>query len=362
MLSLVDKIRVGKGHAKLFLVNSSTAKSLSASSLSTCQLVNLSTKNMPLSTSLLKSSAARLSFTACGVAPAAPVDEAVAGGFRRWIAEGNHAEMAYLANNVEKRLDPTLLVEGAQSVVSVALNYFPVQQLDASRQYEFAWYAYGQDYHDVMKARLTALAETLVADVEGDVHYRVFCDTAPVLERYWAWRCGLGWIGKNTQLIIPRAGSAFFLGEIIFDHPFTSYDEPQASRCGTCTRCLDACPTGALVKSYTLNARRCLSFLTIENRGDTLPAETVSAMGNCVYGCDRCQQACPWMRFARPTEVAEFHPKSEFLRLDHVALQSLSIEDYRHIFRGSAVKRAKYEGLMRNVKSLRFGPALDFEP
>ena len=311
---------------------------------------------MHLSPSLLKSSASHLGFAACGVAPAAPVDEAVAGRFRRWIAEGSHAEMAYLANNVEKRLDPTLLMEGAQSVVSVALNYFPNQQLDAAKQYEFAWYAYGQDYHDLMKARLTALAESLVAEIEGDVHYRVFCDTAPVLERYWAWRCGLGWIGKNTQLVIPHAGSAFFLGEIIFDYPFAFYDEPQTNRCGTCTRCLDACPTGALTESGSLDACRCLSYLTIEYRGDMLPAEAVLAMGNCVYGCDRCQQACPWMRFARPTDVEEFRPKPEFLRLDHAALQSLSIEDYRHIFRGSAIKRAKYEGLMRNVKAVSSFP------
>lgn len=308
---------------------------------------------MTLSLSHLKSLAARLGFSACGVAPAAPVDKAVTENFYRWIADGNHAEMGYLANHIEKRLDPTLLMEGAQSVVSVALNYYPTQLLDSSRQYEFAWYAYGQDYHDVMKARLADLVKALLADMEGEVRYRLFCDTAPVLERYWAWRCGLGWIGKNTQLIIPRAGSAFFLGEIILDCTFTTYDKPMKNRCGTCTRCLEACPTGALVKPYTLEASRCLSYLTIEYRGDTLPAETTRAMGSCVYGCDRCQQACPWMRFARPTEVVEFCPKPEFLQLDYAALQSLSVEDYRQIFRGSAVKRAKYEGLMRNVKAVK---------
>lgn len=308
---------------------------------------------MSLSTSLLKTSAARLGFSACGVAPAAPVGKHVAEHFHRWISEGKQAGMAYLANNMEKRLDPTQLVEGAQSVVSVALNYYPAKMLDASRQYEFAWYAYGQDYHDVMKARLTQLAEALLAEVEGEVNYRLFCDTAPVLERYWAWQCGLGWIGKNTQLIIPHAGSAFFLGEIIIDRPFTSYDHPMESRCGTCTRCLNACPTGALARPYTLDAARCLSYLTIEHRGNSLPSEAVRAMGNCIYGCDRCQQACPWMRFARPTEVREFSPKPEFADLTHNALQSLSIEEYRHIFRGSAVKRAKYEGLMRNVLAVK---------
>lgn len=305
-----------------------------------------------LSTTYLKSSAIRLGFSACGVAPAEPVDASVANAFRSWIAGRNQAGMDYLANNVEKRLDPTLLVEGARSVVSVALNYYPARQLDATKQYEFAWYAYGQDYHEVVKERLNTLAGLLLSDVDGEVHYRIFCDTAPVLERYWAWRCGLGWIGKNTQLIIPRAGSAFFLGEIIIDRPFTSYDEPLPDRCGTCTRCLNACPTRALATPYTLDAARCLSYLTIEYRGEKLPAEAVHAMGNCVYGCDRCQQACPWMHFAYPTEVKEFQPKPEFLRLDYAALQSLSVEEYRHIFRGSAVKRAKYEGLMRNVKAV----------
>ena len=307
---------------------------------------------MSLSTSFLKTIAPRLGFSACGVAPAIPVEEEVADAFRRWIAEGNHADMAYLANNVEKRLNPALLMEGAQSVVSVALNYYPAQLLDAENQYEFAWYAYGQDYHEVMKARLNELAETLLADVEGEVHYRVFCDTAPLLERYWAWRCGLGWIGKNTQLIIPRAGSAFFLGEIIFDRPFSDYDKPMVGRCGTCTRCLNACPTQALVRPYMLDARRCLSYLTIEYRGETLPAEAARAMGNCIYGCDRCQQACPWTRFSRPTEVEEFMPKTEFSSLSRERLQYLTVEEFRHVFRGSAVKRAKYEGLMRNVKAV----------
>lgn len=308
---------------------------------------------MLLPSSFLKKHASRLGFAACGVAPATPVEEIVAENFRKWITEGKQAKMDYLSNHVEKRLDPTLLVEGAQSVISVALNYYPAEMLDSEHQYEFAWYAYGQDYHDVMKSRLTALAEALLADVEGEVHYRVFCDTVPVLERYWAWRCGLGWIGKNTQLIIPCAGSTFFLGEIIIDRPFTVYDEPIPNRCGTCTRCLDACPTQALQRPYELDARRCLSYLTIEYRGEELPAEAACAMGNCIYGCDCCQQVCPWMRFARPTEVKEFLPKASFLQLNRESLSSLSMEDYRTIFRGSAVKRAKYEGLMRNVRATK---------
>lgn len=307
----------------------------------------------PLSYSELKSAAVRLGFTACGVAPVAPVDKAVGETFHQWLLRGGEAGMNYLKNHVDKRLDPGLLVEGAKSIISVALNYYPSKRLNPDNQYEFAWYAYGHDYHEVMKSRLTLLAETLQEHSDGEtLHYRVFCDTAPVLERYWAWRCGLGWIGKNTQLIIPRAGSAFFLGEIILDRTFSAYDMPVKNRCGSCIRCIEACPTRALETPYRLDAARCLSYLTIEFRGETLPSEAARTMGNCIYGCDRCQQVCPWNRFSKPTEIEEFVPKEEFMNLSREKLRQLSLDEYRTIFRGSAVKRAKYEGLMRNLKAI----------
>lgn len=307
----------------------------------------------PLSYSELKSAAARLGFTACGVAPVAPVDETVGEAFRQWISRGGEAEMSYLRNHVEKRLDPGLLAEGTKSIISVALNYYPARRLNPDNQYEFALYAYGHDYHEVMKSRLTLLAEALKESSDDKrLNYRIFCDTAPVLERYWAWRCGLGWIGKNTQLIIPRAGSTFFLGEIILDRTFSSYDTPIKSHCGSCKRCLDACPTQALKAPYRLDAAHCLSYLTIEFRGEELPSEAARAMGNCIYGCDRCQQVCPWNRFARPTEIEEFEPKEEFMNLSREKFRNLSLDEYRTIFRGSAVKRAKYDGLMRNLKAI----------
>lgn len=300
-----------------------------------------------LDTSVIKAEALRLGFSACGVSPAAPVEEMVAKRFVDWIHEGKQADMAYMANYTDKRLNPALLMEGAKTIISVALNYYPQQLLDASTQYEFAWYAYGKDYHVVMKNKLQALLDYIHMLIPT-VNARVFCDTAPVLERYWAWRSGVGWIGKNTQLIIPHKGSTFFLGELLLDVPFTTYDNPVESRCGSCTRCLDNCPAKALEQPYTLNSARCLSYLTIEHRGD-IPAKYAKKMGNCVYGCDRCQSVCPWNRFAYPNRESELAASSEFMNLTRSQLEGLTVEQYRTVFKGSAVKRTKYEGLMRNV-------------
>ena len=228
-----------------------------------------------LSSDRIKAEALRLGFSACGLAPAEAVDETVATAFRQWLADGCQAEMAYMQNYEDKRLDPRLLVEGARTVISVALNYYPATKIPEG-EYQIAWYAYGKDYHDVMKVKLKELFEFIQKEVSSSeaeittppVQGRIFCDTAPILERYWAWRSGLGWIGKNTQLIIPRSGSFFFLGEIIIDLEADSYDSPQRNQCGSCTRCLDACPTKALEGPFRLNSERCLSYLTIEYRGD----------------------------------------------------------------------------------------------
>ena len=301
----------------------------------------------------VKALALELGFTSCGVARAERIDPSYAAAFHAWIDEGRHADMAYMQNHADKRLDPRLLLDGAKSVVCVALNYYPKQLLDRS-QLQFAYYAYGHDYHDVMCDRLRRLATALGWE-EGRGDAKLCCDTVPMLDRYWAWRAGLGWIGRNKNLILPQHGSYFFLGEIITTRVFDHYDEPIANRCGTCDRCLQACPTGALTQNAdgqtTLDARRCLSYLTIEHRGE-LPDEAASAMGNCIYGCDRCQQACPHNRNARPTEVGDFEPTDDFLHMQPSDWQQLSPEQYRHLFRGSAVKRAKYEGLRRNIDAV----------
>ncbi len=318
----------------------------------------------------IKAEAAGLGFSACGASPAGAVDDVTADAFRRWIADGNHATMHYLAENIDKRLDPRLLMPGVKTIVSVALNYSSLFTLHSSLK--ISSYALGKDYHDVMKKKLHALAAAI-----GATDYRAFCDTAPVLERYWAARSGLGWIGRNHQLIIPHAGSMFFLGELFLKEKLDAYDEPIPPHCGNCTACLEACPTHALnpfhvaspsrfsrhsqysqnsrpsrfshpSRSSRLDCRRCLSYHTIENRGE-IPPGIAAEMGSCFYGCDRCQNACPHNRFATPTTEPDLRPNSELLAMTDDGWRALTVEDYRRLFKGSAVKRAKYEGLMRNI-------------
>ncbi|KAA6317046.1 Epoxyqueuosine reductase, partial [termite gut metagenome] len=243
----------------------------------------------------IKAGALSLGFSVCGIAPADTIGR-YADYFKDGLAAGNHAGMTYLERHFDKRCDPRLLVEGTRSIISVALNYYPQHRIEKD-QYQFALYAYGKDYHQVTHRKLNSLFAYINKEVHP-VNGRVFCDTAPVLERYWAWRAGLGWIGKNTQLIIPQAGSFFFLGELFLDIEL-EYDTPLESHCGNCTRCLDACPTEALEQPYKLNARKCLSYLTIENRGD-IPVAQAQRLGNKIYGCDECQKACPLNSFAIP--------------------------------------------------------------
>jgi epoxyqueuosine reductase len=238
---------------------------------------------------------------------------------------------------------------GAKSVISVALNYYPEQRL-SSGQCQFAYYAYGKDYHDVVRAKLISLAAKIKELLGEETECKVCCDTVPILDRYWAWKSGLGWIGKNTNLIIPQAGSFFFLGEIVLTEEL-EYDTPMESRCGACTRCLDSCPTKALAEACCLDSRRCLSYLTIENRAE-IPEELAASLPPYIYGCDRCQLACPHNSFARPTKVKEFAPTAEFMAMRPTDWSALSVEKYRTLFKGSAVKRAKYEGLLRNISHL----------
>jgi epoxyqueuosine reductase len=292
----------------------------------------------------IKNEALRLGFSACGIASADNVNENIQ-YFREWIAAGNHAGMPYLEKYFEKRLHPYLLVKGVRSIVSVALNYYPERLLD-EEQYQFAYYAYGKDYHEVIRRKLNDLFSFIHNELYP-IRGMAFCDTAPVLERYWAWRAGLGWIGKNTQLIIPKAGSYFFLGELFLDTEL-EYDVPfRRDNCGSCVCCLNACPSKALEQPYKLNARRCLSYLTVENQG-AIPEDAV--LGNRIYGCDECQKVCPWNRFAVPCNIQEFQPAPAFLEMRKEDWRDLTEEQYRILFKGSAVKRARYEGLKRNIE------------
>lgn len=307
---------------------------------------------MNLSVSI-KKKAKELGFDACGIAEVSSADtEALF--FDRWIAEGYHAGMKYMENYRDIRLNPAGLIEGARSVISVALNYYPAQKQspDAPR---ISYYAYGKDYHIVLKDKLRQLwqyiTEELLPSIEPVPEARAFTDSAPLLERYWAWKAGLGWIGKNTNLIIPGKGSFFFLGEIVTTLEL-DYDSPQENRCGDCRRCLDACPTGALESAGHLNANKCISYLTIEHKGD-IPSELASRLGNRLYGCDTCQEVCPWNRFAVPTREEAFTPSPAFLSFKKEDLADFTREDYNRIFARSAVKRAKYEGLIRTIANKR---------
>lgn len=300
--------------------------------------------NSRLSSEQIKAEANALGFSTCGVAKAEPVDSLNGDVFRRWLASKGYADMDYMARNVDKRLDPRILMPGVKSIVCVALNYAPAKRMPQG-ELQIAAYALGLDYHDIVKKRLHTLASRI-----GVTTYRAFCDTAPVLERYWAERAGLGWIGRNHQLIIPKAGSMFFLGELFLDIEL-EYDHPVKSRCGTCHACIDACPTGALRRDEMFCSSRCLSYQTIENRGE-IPPDISACMGDMMYGCDRCQNACPWNRFAAPNNTPQLQPKNELLGMTRTDWKNLTIEQYRKLFKGSAVKRAKYEGLIRNIKCI----------
>ncbi len=304
---------------------------------------------MTLKSETIKAEALRLGFSACGIAVAAPLDEAHTARYKSWLANGCHGDMDYLSRGVEMRLNPKLLVEGAESVVSLAMNYFPEREMSPGG-YTFARYAYGRDYHDVVRERLRRLMQAL--GLTEFVDGRIFCDTAPIDERYWAVQAGIGWTGRSGQLILPSSGTYFFLGEMVLTHKVDVYDTPIPARCGTCRRCIEACPTGALRGDGTLDARKCLSYLTIEHRGE-IPVESAEKMGNCIYGCDRCSEACPWNSFASPTTETAFAASEALLAMSPSDWSNLSPEQYRALFKGSAVKRAKYEGLVRNVEAVK---------
>ena len=305
-----------------------------------------------IQSSQIKAEALRLGFDACGIAKAEPIRQEVAEEFREWLRQGHHASMQYMENHLEKRLNPQLLMEGVRSIVCVALNYKPSAQQN-QEGYQLAAYALGRDYHDIVKEKLHQLAAYIIGqwgDEEQPISYRAFADSAPVMERYWAMQAGIGWIGRHHQLIIPKSGSMFFLGELFLNIPL-AYDHPATSHCGNCTRCIEACPTGALTAEGPFRAERCLSYLTIENR-EEIPPEMKDKMGNTIYGCDRCQQACPWNTMGAPTREPALHPKEELMTMTREQWQHLSEEDYRRLFKGSAVKRAKYSGLMRNIQAV----------
>ena len=283
----------------------------------------------------------------CGISKAAFLEEE-APRLAKWLKEGNHGKMGYMENHFDKRLDPTKLVPGAKSVVSLLYNY-STKDVQPEGAPKIAKYAYGEDYHYVIKDKLRSLLDK-ITDTIGSVDGRVFVDSAPVLEKSWAAKSGLGWIGKNTNLIHPREGSFFFLAELIIDLPLES-DGPMKDYCGTCTKCIDACPTDAL-KPYEIDARKCISYLTIELKDEVIPSDFKDKMENWMFGCDICQDVCPWNRFSKEHNELRFLPKEDIKSMHIEDWRELSKEVFNKIFEKSAVKRTKYTGLKRNIDFL----------
>ncbi|RMH73600.1 MAG: tRNA epoxyqueuosine(34) reductase QueG [Gemmatimonadetes bacterium] len=305
---------------------------------------------MPSLSNQIKAKAKALGFCLVGIAPAEPL-QSEADQLAEWLARGYHATMHWMERHREKRIDPAKLVPGAQSIIVVAMNYkTDYEPVDDPQVGKISRYACGDDYHEVLRPRLKALLhfiQTLVPAAEG----RVFVDTAPMMDKVWAVRAGIGWQGKHTNVIHREWGSWFFLGEVVVNIEL-EYDTPILDYCGTCTRCLDACPTGAIVAPYQLNAERCISYQTIEHRGD-LRADLVPDFQNWIFGCDICQEVCPWnQKFAPSTDEPAFQPRPENENRPLKEWMGLTEDDFRKRFRKSAVKRTKFQGFMRNVAAV----------
>ena len=292
--------------------------------------------------------AERLGFDACGITNATALEEESA-YVEQWLENGREGEMGYLTRNKEKRYDPRLLVEGTKSIVTVLYNYFPKQQIGDGEHFKIAKYAYGADYHDVLKRKMRMLLERIEAQTGKLEGTRVFVDSAPVLDRAWAVRCGLGFIGKNTNLIHPKKGSFFFIGHLFLPLELEETGKPLSNHCGRCTKCLEACPTGALEAPFHIDARKCISYLTIEYKG-SLEGHDPKTFKGWMYGCDICQDVCPYNRFSLPNIEPEFQPSEKLLSMRENDWKNLTETEFDALFKHSAVQRAGYEGLKRNIE------------
>lgn len=300
-------------------------------------------------TKLIKQKSKDLGFFFCGISKAEfLVDEAA--HLEKWLKRNYNGKMGYMENHFDKRLDPRLLVDNAKSVVTVLLNYFPEKTQATEDTFKISKYAYGEDYHFVIKDKLNELF-AFIQDEIGEVDGRIFVDSAPVMDKAWAKRSGAGWMGKNTNIIHPKHGSFFFIAEIILDLELEA-DGPIKDYCGTCTKCIDECPTDAIVEPYVVDGSKCISYLTIELKDSILPNEFKGKMDNWVYGCDICQDVCPWNRFSKPHNEPRFEPNSSLLNVSNSEWKELTQEIFSELFKRSAVKRTKYAGLIRNINFL----------
>jgi len=301
-------------------------------------------------TSFIKGEAKRLGFLSCGISRAGFLKEE-APLLEIWLNNGCHGEMSYMENNFDKRLDPTKLVDGAKSVISLSLNYYTDElQLDQAAP-KISRYAFGEDYHSVIKNKLKCLIESIQEHI-GEVNGRAFVDSAPILDKVWAKKSGLGWIGKNSNLINKKAGSFFFLAELIIDLDLEYDIAPAEDHCGTCTRCIDACPTEAIVAPYVVDGSKCISYLTIELKNE-IPAEFKGKMDNWMFGCDICQDVCPWNKFSVLNQEQAFKPNEDLLSFNSLEWQEISQDTFNKVFKNSAIKRTKFSGLKKNIDFLK---------
>ncbi|MCF8325715.1 MAG: tRNA epoxyqueuosine(34) reductase QueG [Leadbetterella sp.] len=299
-----------------------------------------------INTAFIKSKAIELGFDFCGISKADFLEDE-ARLLEIWLNKNYNGKMAYMANYFDKRLDPRLLVEGAKSVITFILNYYPEEEL-TEQEYKISKYAYGADYHFVIKDKLSSLLSEMLNKI-GDINARIFVDSAPVMDKVWAKKGGLGWIGKHSNLINRKIGSFFFIGEIICDLEL-NYDGPIKDYCGTCTACIDACPTDAITEPYVVDGSKCISYLTIELK-ENIPTEFKDRMENWAFGCDICQDVCPWNSFSKPHKTIEFLPNEDLKNLKN--WEEITQEVFSKTFKNSAIKRTKYEGLMRNIDFLK---------
>ncbi|MDG3582584.1 tRNA epoxyqueuosine(34) reductase QueG [Galbibacter pacificus] len=306
-------------------------------------------------TQLIKTEAKHLGFLSCGISKADFLEEE-APRLEEWLHNNMHGEMHYMENHFDKRLDPRKLVEGSKSVISLLLNYFPAETQKDSNAPKISKYAYGTDYHFVIKDKLKRLLQFMQEEI-GEVGGRAFVDSAPVLDKAWAAKSGLGWIGKNSNLLSKQVGSFFFIAELIVDIEL-EYDMPVTDHCGSCTACIDACPTEAITEPYVVNGSKCISYFTIELK-DQIPNEFSGKLDNWMFGCDVCQDVCPWNRFSKPHNEPLFSPHPELLSMTKKDWEEITQEVFSGIFKKSAVKRTKFSGLKRNLEFLKAGKPLN---
>ncbi len=299
-------------------------------------------------TEIIKNEAKRLGFLSCGISRATFLEEE-APRLEKWLNNNMHGEMGYMENHFDKRLDPRLLVDSAKSVISLLLNYYPNEK-QIEDTYKISKYAYGQDYHQVIKSKLKALQEFIATEI-GEVNGRAFVDSAPVLDKAWAAKSGLGWIGKHSNLLTQKVGSYYFIAELIIDLDL-EYDSPVTDHCGTCTACLDACPTQAITEPYVVDGSKCISYFTIELKNE-IPNEFQGKFDEWIFGCDICQEVCPWNRFSKPHKEPLFNPHPELLSMTKKDWQEITEDVFKKVFQKSAVKRTKLSGLKRNIKFLK---------